>query len=68
LASISGEFDQVILPALGGNLAWDNSALSQGSISVVPEPSSALLWLLWFFATVGFCQRPSVAVIERTLR
>jgi len=43
---ITGDFDEIILPALGGSLAWDDSALlAAGSISVVPEPASLLFVL-----------------------
>jgi fibronectin-binding autotransporter adhesin len=39
-----GWFDQVLLPTLGGDLAWDTSQLqSDGVLSVVPEPASLLL-------------------------
>ena len=42
--SLSGEFGQVILPDLAGTLVWDDSAiLTNGSISVVPEPATLML-------------------------
>lgn len=46
--SLSGRFDELLLPALGDGLAWDSSRLYVDgvlSIAAVPEPSSALLWL-----------------------
>jgi hypothetical protein len=45
--SLSGRFDAVGLPALGGGLAWDASALyATGEIGVVPEPATVLLLAL----------------------
>ena len=42
----SGAFDAFFLPALAPGLAWDTGALySGGSLTVVPEPSAALLLL-----------------------
>ncbi|MBE3100269.1 MAG: PEP-CTERM sorting domain-containing protein [Planctomycetes bacterium] len=43
-AGLSGRFDAVNLPDLGGGLEWDTSGLySSGTIGVVPEPASAAL-------------------------
>ena len=42
--SLSGEFGQVYLPALGHGLSWDTSSLNtSGQITVVPEPSTFAL-------------------------
>jgi len=42
--SASGTFDSVSLPTLGDGLTWDQIQLyTNGTITVVPEPSSALL-------------------------
>ncbi len=42
--SMSGEFGQVNLPALGNGLSWDTSSLNtSGQIIVVPEPSTLAL-------------------------
>jgi len=44
--SLVGDFDDVVLPALGPGLAWDEAALANGGvISVVPEPTSSVLAL-----------------------
>lgn len=44
--AVAGSFDAVNLPALEGGLTWDTSQFSSnGSVSVVPEPTSALLLL-----------------------
>jgi hypothetical protein len=44
--SLVGDFDDVVLPALGPGLEWDEAALANGGvISVVPEPKSSLLAL-----------------------
>jgi len=41
---LSGEFGQIILPDLVGTLAWDDSAiLTNGSLSVVPEPMAFMV-------------------------
>ena len=43
-AAVQGEFDQIVLPALGSGLAWDVSALyHEGTLSVVPEPATLAL-------------------------
>ena len=45
--SLSGEFNQVKLPGLSGELDWDISSLyGTGAISVVPEPGALSLVLL----------------------
>ena len=42
--TLVGDFDTVMLPALGGALAWDTTQLTQnGTVSVVPEPSTLAL-------------------------
>ena len=42
--ALSGDFGRILLPSLGGALAWDESALLiNGSLSVVPEPS---VWVI----------------------
>lgn len=39
--TLSGSFSSVSLPALGGALSWDTSALaSTGTITVIPEPAT----------------------------
>lgn len=44
--SLSGNFDEILLPALGNGLVWDDSVLySNGSITVIPEPTTLLLLL-----------------------
>ncbi len=44
--AVAGAFDAVNLPALGSGLSWDTSQLSaNGTVSVVPEPTSATLLL-----------------------
>ena len=41
--SLSGGFDEVILPNLAGTIGWDDSSLLvDGSISVVPEPATII--------------------------
>ena len=41
-ATLTGMFDRLDLPALDGSLSWDTSELySTGTLSVVPEPTSA---------------------------
>jgi len=48
----------VNLPGLGARLAWDDSALlSQGMLSVVPEPSTLLLAAVGLMAS-GLLMRP----------
>jgi autotransporter-associated beta strand protein len=43
-SSASGTFDSVSLPSLTGDLTWDQSQLyTSGTITVIPEPSAALL-------------------------
>ena len=45
--SLSGSFSEVLLPKLGRGLSFDTSSLlTNGSISVIPEPSSLLLFSL----------------------
>jgi hypothetical protein len=42
--TLVGDFDTLILPALGGGLAWDTTQLTlNGTVSVVPEPSTLAL-------------------------
>ena len=53
---IEGTFEQVVLPALSTGLAWDASALySEGVLTIVPEPSAAILVLL--AVSVGLVRR-----------
>jgi len=43
-AVLSGEFDDISLPELAAGLVWDTSSLyGDGSLAVVPEPSTLLL-------------------------
>ena len=55
LGSVAGQFDVVTLPELAGSLAWDDSMLlTDGNLSVVPEPATASLLLsLGLVATIG---------------
>jgi len=41
--SFTDGFSTVILPSLTGGLSWENNLLSNGTLVVIPEPSSALL-------------------------
>jgi hypothetical protein len=44
VTELLGTFSSVLLPELSGNLSWDHSDLySRGTLSVIPEPASALL-------------------------
>lgn len=44
--AVTGSFDAVNLPALGGGLGWDTSQFaSKGTVSVVPEPATGALLL-----------------------
>lgn len=46
-AALAGAFDAINLPALGGGLGWDTSALySSGTLSVMPEPATLALLAL----------------------
>jgi autotransporter-associated beta strand protein len=42
-SSFSGSFDTVNLPLLTGGLTWQDNLLSNGTLTVIPEPSAALL-------------------------
>ncbi len=58
LGSITGDFNDIVLPNLTGSLAWDVSALlTDGSIGVVPEPAAAVLLLGGLWAVVGIRRR-----------
>ena len=44
VTDLLGTFSSVLLPELSGNLSWDHSHLyTSGTLSVIPEPASALL-------------------------
>ena len=46
-AALSGKFDAVDLPNLGGGLSWDTSGLyTTGALGVVPEPATLALVIL----------------------
>jgi hypothetical protein len=51
LASLTGEFDKLLLPGLAAGLAWDTTSLyADGGLSVVPEPSTFVLAVAaWLF-------------------
>jgi len=52
-ASVEGEFGNIMLPDLREGLSWDASSLyAAGSLAVVPEPSSLLLFGLALIGTV----------------
>jgi autotransporter-associated beta strand protein len=38
-----GSFDTLNLPSLTGDLSWQNNLLTDGTLTVIPEPSAALL-------------------------
>ena len=52
-AALSGEFDAIDLPDLGGGLSWDTSNLyATGAIGVVPEPATLALVGLGLLAVI----------------
>ena len=56
--SLAGEFDNVVVPALSGSLAWDDSALlTEGMLSVVPEPTGLVMAVMGLVAVVGLGRR-----------
>ncbi len=57
-ASITGSFNAINLPSLAGGLSFDTtSLLTTGSISVVPEPTTAML--VTFLSLIALQRRPS---------
>ena len=53
--TISGTFATTALPTLGGGLSWNVANLyTDGSISVIPEPSTIVLL---FLGLIGLCLR-----------
>jgi hypothetical protein len=55
---LSGTFSQVSLPALSNGLSWDTSNLySNGTISVVPEPSTLALFAASALGLAGYAWR-----------
>jgi hypothetical protein len=55
---LSGAFDQVVLPTLPNGLSWDTSNLdANGTISVVPEPSSLVLLAAGAVGLIGWAWR-----------
>ena len=64
-SSLVSQFDNVSLPELKGSLVWDDSALLvDGSISVVPEPTTGTLLL----AVLLWCrlQTPNRSLVDQT--
>ena len=56
--NISGTFSQLSLPALGNGLSWDTSDLyTNGTISVVPEPSTLVILAAGAIGLVGYGRR-----------
>ena len=52
-ANLSGEFDAIDLPDLGGGLSWDTSNLyTTGALGVVPEPATLALVGLGMLAVI----------------
>ncbi|QQE13456.1 hypothetical protein JD969_08370 [Planctomycetota bacterium] len=52
-SNIEGQFDELLLPTLTGNLDWDTSQLSiDGSLRVIPEPATLLLLSLLSLPTL----------------
>lgn len=63
-SSITGTFDEVVLPKLGHGMAFStDSLLANGSITIIPEPSTAGLLLMTIFALSSSRRR----VTQRTL-
>jgi len=63
-ASLTGDFDEVNLPSLGGSLAWDDSALLvHGSIAVVPEPATLLMVLGGLLGLATLSTRESFSML-----
>jgi len=56
---LTGAFDNIILPDLAVGLDWETSSLyANGSLSVVPEPSTAVLMLMGIlFVVTPFVRR-----------
>jgi len=55
--SVSGRFDELVLPALSAGLSWDTSRLYVDgvlSVTAVPEPGS---WALWLGGGVALARR-----------
>ena len=73
--SLSGAFSEVNLPALSNGLRWDTSNLdTNGSISVVPEPSTAVLACMGAIALVRLlpaadaeCEKATRLIFETDL-
>ncbi len=53
--TVSGEFDEIVLPNLSGTLSWDDSdLLTNGTVSVVPEPVGVVLTAVGLWGLVFF--------------
>jgi hypothetical protein len=61
--SLSGGFDRVILPDLVGTLGWDDSSLLvDGSISVVPEPTTIIPLCLGLMIWLAYSRQNSAVI------
>jgi len=54
----AGQFSNVLLPGLSPGLQWDDSQLYvTGTLSIVPEPSTLVLFILGLIALAGTARR-----------
>ncbi len=62
-------FDPATLPALGGGMSWDTSnLLSQGTLTVVPEPATWGLFIVGLFSLLIFRRARSQALRSCPIR